>query len=86
MFAHFKERDQQIQDEIARYAAKIQQEAKVTDSKLDDIEVWIEDEVTTLFIFSCLSSPILIQLGITNLFTKNKYFHYWLYTVDKHKR
>ena len=39
-----------IQEEIARLeklqrlAEKIHQEAKVTDSKLDDIEAWIEDE------------------------------------------
>ncbi len=46
----YQERDQLIRDEIARLeklqrlAEKIHQEAKVTDSKLDDIEAWIEDE------------------------------------------
>jgi dystonin len=46
----YKERDQMIHDEIARLeklqklAEKVHQEAKVTDSKLDDIEAWIEDE------------------------------------------
>ena len=39
-----------IQEEIARLeklqklAEKIHQEAKMTDTKLDDIEAWIEDE------------------------------------------
>ena len=39
-----------IHDEIARLeklqklAEKVHQEAKVTDSKLDDIEAWIEEE------------------------------------------
>ena len=46
----YKERDQMIHDEIARLeklqklAEKVHQEAKVTDSKLDDIEAWIEEE------------------------------------------
>ncbi len=46
----YQERDQMIQDEIARLeklqrlAEKVHQEAKMTDSKLDDIEGWIEDE------------------------------------------
>eukprot|EP00090_Calanus_glacialis_P003456 TRINITY_DN1255_c0_g1_i12.p1 TRINITY_DN1255_c0_g1~~TRINITY_DN1255_c0_g1_i12.p1 ORF type:complete len:5152 (+),score=1465.32 TRINITY_DN1255_c0_g1_i12:61-15516(+) len=46
----FQERDTMIHEEIARLeklqrlAEKIHQEAKVTDSKLDDIEAWIEDE------------------------------------------
>ena len=45
-----QERDQMIHDEIKRLeklqrlAEKIHQEAKHTDSKLDDIEAWIEDE------------------------------------------
>ncbi|TRY61232.1 hypothetical protein TCAL_08459, partial [Tigriopus californicus] len=45
-----QERDQMIRDEIARLeklqrlAEKVHQEAKTTDSKLDDIEAWIEDE------------------------------------------
>ena len=29
---------------LQRLAVKVHQEAKVTDSKLDDIEAWIEDE------------------------------------------
>eukprot|EP00092_Neocalanus_flemingeri_P021691 GFUD01023529.1.p1 GENE.GFUD01023529.1~~GFUD01023529.1.p1 ORF type:complete len:5553 (+),score=1484.06 GFUD01023529.1:557-17215(+) len=46
----FQERDTMIHEEIARLeklqrlAEKIHQEAKMTDSKLDDIEAWIEDE------------------------------------------
>ena len=46
-----QERDHMIHEEIARLeklqrlAEKIHQEAKITDSKLDDIEAWIEDEV-----------------------------------------
>jgi dystonin len=46
----YQERDQLIQEEIVRLeklqrlAEKIQQEVKMTDSKLDDIEAWIEDE------------------------------------------
>ena len=46
----YKERDQMIHEEIARLeklqklAEKVHQEAKVTDSKLDDIEAWIEEE------------------------------------------
>jgi len=46
----FQERDSMIHEEIARLeklqrlAEKIHQEAKVTDTKLDDIEAWIEDE------------------------------------------
>lgn len=46
----YQERDQLIQEEIVRLeklqrlAEKIHQEAKMTDSKLDDIEAWIEDE------------------------------------------
>jgi hypothetical protein len=32
-------------EKLQRLAEKIQQEAKITDSKLDDIEAWIEDEV-----------------------------------------
>ena len=46
----FQERDAMIQEEIARLeklqrlAEKIHQEAKMTDTKLDDIEAWIEDE------------------------------------------
>jgi hypothetical protein len=46
-----QERDHMIQEELIRLeklqrlAEKIQQEAKITDSKLDDIEAWIEDEV-----------------------------------------
>lgn len=46
----YKERDQLIHEEIARLeklqklAEKVHQEAKVTDSKLDDIEAWIEEE------------------------------------------
>ena len=46
----YQERDRAIQDEIQRLeklqrlAEKVHQEAKHTDSKLDDIEVWIEDE------------------------------------------
>ena len=45
-----QERDAMIQEEIARLeklqklAEKIHQEAKMTDTKLDDIEAWIEDE------------------------------------------
>jgi hypothetical protein len=45
-----QERDVMIQEEIARLeklqrlAEKIHQEAKMTDTKLDDIEAWIEDE------------------------------------------
>ena len=31
-------------EKLQRLAEKIHQEAKVTDSKLDDIEAWIEDE------------------------------------------
>jgi len=46
----YEERDHIIHEEIARLeklqrlAEKVHQEAKVTDSKLDDIEAWIEDE------------------------------------------
>ena len=46
----FQERDQMIHEEIARLeklqrlAEKIHAEAKQTDTKLDDIEAWIEDE------------------------------------------
>merc|ERR1719367_2493185 len=46
----FQERDQMIHEEIARLeklqrlAEKIVAEAKQTDTKLDDIEAWIEDE------------------------------------------
>ena len=32
-------------EKLQRLAEKIHQEAKITDSKLDDIEAWIEDEV-----------------------------------------
>jgi hypothetical protein len=31
-------------EKLQRLAEKVHQEAKVTDSKLDDIEAWIEDE------------------------------------------
>ena len=52
-----QERDQLIQEEIVRLeklqrlAEKIHQEAKMTDSKLDDIEAWIEDEVDNYIYF-----------------------------------
>ena len=48
--ALYQERDQLIHEEIARLeklqrlAEKVHQEAKHTDSRLDDIEAWIEDE------------------------------------------
>jgi dystonin len=35
-------------EKLQRLAEKIHQEAKITDSKLDDIEAWIEDEVSRL--------------------------------------
>jgi len=46
----YHERDQLIRDEIARLeklqrlAEKVHAEAKTTDSRLDDLETWIEDE------------------------------------------
>ena len=41
-------------EKLQRLAEKIQTEAKMTDGKLDDIEAWIEDEVSLFFYLTFL--------------------------------
>jgi hypothetical protein len=57
-------------EKLQRLAEKIHQEAKITDSKLDDIEAWIEDEVRRLKIHMSVCLGVLDRFGsVTLLFS-----------------
>jgi hypothetical protein len=54
-------------EKLQRLAEKIHQEAKITDSKLDDIEAWIEDEVSRLRLQLCFVKGLQIGARIRNI-------------------
>ena len=69
-----QEREQAIQEEIARLeklqrlAEKVHKEASTTDNKLDDIEAWIEEEVSLpLFFYKGGSFLPLIKFPTANI-------------------
>ena len=63
-------------EKLQRLAEKIHQEAKHTDSKLDDIEAWIEDEAKRVDTLHPKVSSLVISLLTFNYFIKSNLVKY----------